>query len=137
MGIDYVKRDVFRTFNVSTRQGHEFLRNDSSSRRLHNDPNQKETRGRPRVIIAEKLREMERILQEEGIEARALTWELLGYEVGLECTGETVKNAMGSMQYRKCIACKKGWVNEKTARDRKAWAEVMKESIRGRKIGIV
>lgn len=31
MGIDYVKRDVFRTFNVSTRQGHEFLRNDSSS----------------------------------------------------------------------------------------------------------
>ena len=33
MGIDYVKRDVFQTFNVSTRQGHEFLCNDSSSRR--------------------------------------------------------------------------------------------------------
>ena len=127
MGIDYVKRDVFRTFNVSTRQGHEFLRNESSSHRLRNDPNREETRGRPRVISAEKLREMERILQEEGIEARAMTWEQLGYEVGLECTGETVKNAMGSMHYRKCIACKKGWVNERTARDRKAWAEVMKE----------
>lgn len=31
-----------------------------------NDPNRKETRGRPRVISAEKLREMERILQEES-----------------------------------------------------------------------
>ena len=39
MGIDYVKRDVFRTFNVSTRHGYEFLRNDSSLRQLHNDPN--------------------------------------------------------------------------------------------------
>ena len=87
MGIDYVKRHVFQTFNVSTRQGHEFLHNDSSSHRLHNDPNRKETRGRPRVISAEKLREMERILQEEGIEARAMTWEQLGYEVGLECIG--------------------------------------------------
>lgn len=27
------------------------------------------------------------------------------------------------MDYRKCVACKKGW---KTARDRKAWAAVMK-----------
>ena len=34
---------------------------------------------------------------------------------------------MESMHYRKCIACKKGWVNEKPARDRKAWAEVMKQ----------
>lgn len=127
MGIEYFKEDVFRTFNVSHRQGYEFLRNDSSSRRLHNNPDQEETRGRRRLISAEKVREMERILQEEGIEARAMTWEQLGYEVGLECTGQTVKNAMGCMNYRKCIACKKGWVNEKTARDRKAWAQVMKE----------
>lgn len=87
-GIEYVKKDLFRTSNVSTGQGHEFLCNDLSSRRLRNDPNQKESRGRLCVINAEKLREMERILQEEGIESRAMTWELLGYEVGLECTEE-------------------------------------------------
>ncbi len=120
MGIEYFKEDVFRTFNVSHRQGYEFLRNGSSSRRLHNNPDQEETRGRPRLISAKKLREMERILQEEDIEARAMAWEQLGYEVGLECTGQTVKNAMGCMNFRSCIACKKGWVNEKTARDRKA-----------------
>lgn len=97
MGIEFVKKDVFRTFNVSTRQSHEFLRNGLSLPRLHNDPNRKKTRGRPRVISAKKLREMELILQEEGLEARALTWEQLDYEVGLKRTGETVKNAMDSM----------------------------------------
>ena len=102
MGIEYFKKDVFRTFNVSHRQGYEFLHNDSSSRRLHNNPDQEETRGRRRLISPEKLREMERILLEEGIETRAMN------KVGLECTGQTVKNAMECMNYRKCIACKKG-----------------------------
>ena len=36
-------------------------------------------------------------------QALTMTWEQLGYEVGLECTGETVKNAMGSIHYRKCL----------------------------------
>ncbi len=111
IGIEYFKEDVFRTFNVSHRQGYEFLRDDSSSRRLHNNPSLEESRGRRRLISAEKIREMKWILQEEGIEARAMTWEHLGYEVRLECTGQTVKNAMGSLNYWKCIACKKGWVN--------------------------
>lgn len=39
MGIDYVKRDVFQNFNVSTCQGHEFLHNDSFLSQLHNNPN--------------------------------------------------------------------------------------------------
>ena len=34
-------------------------------------PIDKKPRGRPRVISAEKLREMERILQKEGIKVRA------------------------------------------------------------------
>ena len=41
MGINYITRDVFRTFNVSTCQSHKFLHNKSSSRQLYNDPNQK------------------------------------------------------------------------------------------------
>lgn len=46
---------------------------------LHNDLN------RPRIISANKIREMEQILKEEGIEARAMTWQQLGFKVGLEC----------------------------------------------------
>ena len=62
MGIAYFKEDMFRTFNVSHRQGYEFLRNDSSSRQLHNNPDQEDTRGRPRLISAKKLRDIEHIL---------------------------------------------------------------------------
>ena len=52
---------------------------------------------------------MERILEEEGIEARSLTWQQLGYEVGLDCSGRTIQRAMGTMDYHKCVSCKKGW----------------------------
>ncbi len=61
------------------------------------------------------------------MEARGLTQEQLGYEVGLDCTGRTIKNVMGSMNYHQYIACRKGWVNESTAKRRREWATVMKE----------
>lgn len=64
---------------------------------------------------------MEQILQEKGIKACTMTWEQLGYEIGFKYTRQTVKNVMESLNYWKCIACKKGWVNKKTAQDRKAW----------------
>lgn len=67
---------------------------------------------------------MERIL-EDGIEARGLTWEQLGNEVGLDYSGRTIQNAMGTMDYHKCIACRKGWCNDRTAQNRVKWAEVM------------
>ena len=51
------------------------------------------------LIGPEKIREMERILETEGIEARAYTWEQVGFEVGLECSGRTVQRAMGTMEY--------------------------------------
>lgn len=38
-----------------------------------------------------------------------------------------MKNVMGSMHYHKCIANKKGWVNEKSMSNCKAWAEVIKK----------
>jgi len=127
MNIPYYKNDVFRTFNVSKRQGYEMLRPDSSSRRRHNDPDEEETRGRKGLITAKHIREMEKVLEEEGFEARALTWEQLGYEVGLDCSGDTVKRAMGTMNYHKCIACRKGWVSPRTATRRVEYAVVMLE----------
>lgn len=89
MGIEYFKQDIFRTFNVSSREGWRFL-SDSSSRRLHNDPDREEHRGRKPLIGPEKIRGMKRILETEGIETRSYTWEQLGFEVGLECSGRIV-----------------------------------------------
>ena len=124
MGILYFKKDVFRTFNVSHHAGWRAL-NQESSRRHHNKPDLPETRGRKAIVTPQKNRGMERIIEEEGFEARALTWAQLGYEVGLECSGRIIQIAMGTMDYHKCVACRKGWVNEKTARRRFDWAKVM------------
>lgn len=122
-GIPFFKEDVFRTFGVSHARGYEYL--NGSSRRRHNDPEASETRGRPSKITPKDIREMEKILEEEGIEARALTWDQLAYEIGLECSGKTVRRVMQTMEYHKCIACKKGWVNEKTRKKRLEWASNM------------
>ena len=67
------------------------------------------------------------ILENEGIEARGLTWEQLGTEVGLDVSGCTVRRALGTLEYYKCIACKKGWVNEQTAEKRVYHVRIMLE----------
>lgn len=92
--------------------------NGESSRRLHNDAEKVKTRGRHAIVTPQLIREIEQVIEEEGFEARALTWEQLGYEVGLECSGRTIQAAMGTIDYHKCVACRKGWVNAKTARRR-------------------
>ncbi len=68
---------------------------------------------------------MEVILETEGIEARRFTWEQLGNEVGLDCSGRTVQSAMGTKNYHKYIACRKGWVNERLAERRVQYANTM------------
>ena len=65
-----MRLDIFRIFKVTSRQGWEFLRDGVSSRRLHNEPDHEEHRCRKPLISLEKIREMERILETEGIEAR-------------------------------------------------------------------
>lgn len=61
----------------------------------------------------------------EGFEARALTWAQLGMEVGLDCSDRTIQRAMETLNYRKCVACKKFWVNERLKEKRRDWADYM------------
>lgn len=42
-------------------------------RRRDNDPSEEETRGRKSLVSPENIREMEQILEMEGIDARAYT----------------------------------------------------------------
>ena len=100
------------------------LKPESSARRF-DTPVEHNPLYRPRVITPKKLREMEQILENEGIEARGLTWQQLGTEVGLDVSRRTVKRALGTMAYHKCIACKKGWVNRQTAEKRVEHARIM------------
>ncbi len=118
MRIEHFKEDIFRIFNVSSREEWRFLNDRNSSCRLGNDPNVEDHRCSQSLIGPKKIREIERILETEGIEVRAYTWEQMGFEVGLECSARTVKRAIRTIEYHKCIACRRGWVNEKTAKDR-------------------
>ena len=66
---------------------------------------------------------MEQIIEKEEIAGRALTWK----QLGLEASGETVKRMMGTLDYRKCIACRKGWVKPEIALRRLEYARHMLE----------
>lgn len=71
IGVPYFKEDVFRTFNVSHASGWRAL--SSQPRRHHNASTIVENRGRHSIVTSQKIREMERILEEEDFEARAFT----------------------------------------------------------------
>ncbi len=46
-------------------------------------------------------------------------------EVRVEACGRTIKNVMGTLDYHKCIACRKGWVKPEAATQRLEYARVM------------
>lgn len=51
---------------------------------------------------------MEKILEADGFNARALMWQQLGYEARVKVSDKTIKRHMGTMDYHKCLACSKG-----------------------------
>ena len=98
-------------------------------RRHCHDPTYIERRGAPAKISDAKVREMELILEarddDHPVETKALIWLQLGYEAGLEDIRErTIINKMGTMDYHKCIACRKGWCNRRLQERRKEFATV-------------
>ena len=122
-GIEHAKEDIFRHFGVSHRQGWAMLSEGSVDRRHHNREDiEKDHRGRKPQLTSEDVRKMDRLIQSEGFEARKLSWEELGWECGLEgISGRTIKKYMGTMDYHKCIACTKQWVNDRLLSEGSGW----------------
>ncbi len=71
-GIKGKKSAVFRANGVSRRTGYRILQS-SNPQTFKNDPTRKETRGRKEIIILAQIREMEKILENEGLEGCGLT----------------------------------------------------------------
>lgn len=69
----------------------------------------KETRGPKRIITPAQIREMKKILENEGLEGRSLTWSQLGIEAQVNVSEATIRRAIGSLNYHKCLACQGGW----------------------------
>lgn len=118
------KSNVFRHAGVSRAQGYRLLASENPGH-LQNDSNRRETRGRKKIITSDQLKEMEYILETEGLETRGLTWEQLGREVGSEASGRTIQRILGSQNFHQCIACQRSWQSPASAKNRVDYAKYM------------
>jgi hypothetical protein len=96
---------------------------ETSSRRLKNDPERKETRGRKRKITERDLRAVEIVLWTSAYDGRTLSWNHLALESGLDVCGESLRQRMKHMGYRRCIACRRSWISRTNADRRVEWAK--------------
>lgn len=112
--IPFFKADLYRDFDVSARRGRQILHDGRPRRHL-----EIETRGRKKRLSPDDLLAMEKVLWKFGFKARALTWQGLALEAGISrVSSRTIERAMGTLGYRKCIACEKGFVSPNNAKRR-------------------
>jgi hypothetical protein len=127
-GLPVNKSAIFRHFELSRSQGYAALSIPASKR---NDPEWEETRGRPSKISEADQAKMESILWDERYEGVNLNWSGLAKEAGIEmdCNARTLHRTMGTLGYRRCIACcGRSWVHKKTREKRVEYAERMLEA---------
>ena len=55
--------------------------------------------------MEEQLKEMELIIDTEGIASQAMMSEQLEVEVGAEASSRTIQRTLGTKDYWKCLAC--------------------------------
>ncbi len=77
------------------------------------------------MLTERDLQTLEFIVRRHGQDGRVLSWEGLAEEAGLNVSGRTIQRAMGTMDYRRCIACQKSWVMPSLAARRLKWASDM------------
>jgi hypothetical protein len=129
-GVEDSNNALFNRLGIAKSSAYRILGSEltnPSDRTHHNQPGVAERRGRPKAITPDHQRQMEAILHNSDVQTRLMTWETLGYEVGLDVSWRTIQRFMGRLDYHKCIACRKGWVDDKLGQKRKDWAALMLE----------
>lgn len=123
-GLPVNKSAIFRHFDLSRSQGYAALSVPSSRR---NDPEWEETRGRPSKISEPDQKKMESILWDDAYDDANLNWSRLAKEAGLEteCNPRTLHRTMGTLSYRRCLACARCWTHKKLREKRVEFARKM------------
>jgi hypothetical protein len=98
---------------------------DDAARRPRNSTRRVETRGRPEAISKEQRDRMEHIIEDYGQAGHRLSWQALAHECSIEASTHTIRKMMGTLNYRHCKSCKKGWVDERTAKNRVDFSKIM------------
>lgn len=119
-GHDFSYQDIFQACQVSKTRGYEIVK--SFDRKFHNAC--EETRGRKKILTNEDLDKLENLLWSEGFEARRLTYSQLLPAAGIEkeVSFQTVRRALGTRHWRKCIACPRAFVSRHHAERREEFA---------------
>jgi len=119
--IPFFKADLYRHFGVSQRRGWQILHDGHERQHL-----EVETRGRKKLLTPANLLAMEKIIWQYGFQARTLSWQSLALEasISIPISSRTIERAMGTLDYRKCIACEKGFISPYNAKRRVAAAKL-------------
>jgi len=112
-------------FKVLKHQEYQMLQPETSAHWQNNNSEHEEMCDCKSLILNKDIQKIKRVLKSEGFEVRALTWEQLDFEVGLKCSDNTIKRAMRTMNYHKCIVCRKSWISFKTATKRVEYTVIM------------
>ena len=108
------KSSIYRRVEVPYGSSYR-LQNAQNVRRVGSVPEHPETRGRRSKLTPKDLKTVEELIRNYGNVKRRLNWKELVHEADLDCSGRTLRRHMGSLDFRRCIACRATWVSPKHA----------------------
>jgi transposase len=127
IGAHGLNNQVFKYYGVNKRSGYRILTGESSQtdRRLQNEPEVHDPRGRPRELSRDQLQQIESYLEHADVKQRAVTWENLARQAGVQTDvySRTIRRAMGALDYHKYITYDKAWVSNNIRRGRRIWCQ--------------
>ncbi|KAF1809503.1 hypothetical protein P152DRAFT_461448 [Eremomyces bilateralis CBS 781.70] len=112
---------IFKRNRVPRSSAYRILKSYKDDRRISDQ----ETRGRKPLIPPTKLAALDTLVESMDYEDRTISWDGLAYEADIDCSPRTIKKAMETMDYHKCIACRKAWVSTQLAAKRVEYAKKM------------
>ncbi|KAI0818310.1 hypothetical protein GGR55DRAFT_70405 [Xylaria sp. FL0064] len=119
--------ELFEHVGVSRSTGYRILKD--KPRRSHNNPSCDETRGRRPALSDDQVDQIVAFLKTEGYEGRALPWANICDAASLEFptksgppTPQTIQKHLNKRGWKKCVACRKFWVDSDIADLREAFA---------------
>lgn len=117
-GQPYYLNDIFRSCGVTKRTGYRIL--ERSNWRFQNVEGNEETRGRTSLLTQEDLDRIGQMIWDNGFEARELQYSRILAAAGIdkEASDRTLRRALQTRDWRKCIACPRAWVSPAVAEQR-------------------
>lgn len=130
LGLKGYHNEAFRMFGFGKSSGWAALRDpDDETGGASSHTPYDETRGRKKLLSSEDLAKLESLIESEGFDGRTTPWAAMPAAAGLDiqCSGETIRRAMKTRDFRICISCQKQYVSPQLAATREEHSRRMLE----------